>query len=233
MCNFFSFVVAKTGDIFYFNEEERKFNHKHLMGNSDSHAFICKFYQIDEDKVNKYEYNGTLTEDNIVFKVTKTLQAKIDYFVKNLNLKKLVYDGNSAYNYCRYIDDDEEIRRTYIRNMASALNYCVYVKDRTELHRFFNDIACVEYCIRVKRPYSKTKERVTNSGIFDLYRYYEARGLLVKFYAFEDKIYKLIKNKETDEKFLYNYCIYIKDRPSLRKYIKNPDLISKLGKNEK
>ena len=59
MCDFFSCVSNGKGRIYYFNWEQRKEFLKNNPTNlrMDSHASICEFYKLNEDKVNKYEYN--------------------------------------------------------------------------------------------------------------------------------------------------------------------------------
>jgi len=148
MCKFFSFVVAKTGDIFYFNKEQRQ---SIPAGESaDSHAYICSFYELNEDKVNKYEYLTELKEDNIVFDVDKTLQSKIDYFVKNINLKELVYDSKSAYNYCLHIKDDPKVRK-FITESQWAYYYCKEMKDDPKVRKFITESQwAYRYCRDIK-----------------------------------------------------------------------------------
>ena len=59
MCKFFSCVSDGHGSIRYFSAEERteineKGNPKHYS--FDSHSSICRYFEINEDKCNKYEY---------------------------------------------------------------------------------------------------------------------------------------------------------------------------------
>ena len=160
MCNFFSFVVAKTGDIFYFNKEQRK---SIPEGESaDSHAYICSFYNIIEDKVNKYEYLKELEEDNIVFKVDKTLRSKIDYFVKNINLKELVYNSESAYYYCNEIKDDPKIRKL-ITNSQWAYWYCQDIKNDPKVRKLITESEWAYwYCRNIKND-PKIRKYITDS----------------------------------------------------------------------
>ena len=167
MCNFFSFVVAKTGDIFYLNKEQRK---NIPAGDSpDSHAYICSYFNIQEDKVNKYEYSKELEEDNIVFKVNKTLQSKIDYFVKNINLKELVYDSKSAYKYCIDIKNDPEVRK-YITDSEYAYYYCNDIKDDPKVRKLITDsVSAYKYCLNIKDD-PKVRKHITESDW--AYEYY-------------------------------------------------------------
>jgi hypothetical protein len=76
MCEFFSFVTNGKGKIFYFKEEdiiniEKEGNKDNLEYNS--HASICTYYNINEDKMNKYEFNP----DTNKFKVDQ-INAKND-----------------------------------------------------------------------------------------------------------------------------------------------------------
>ena len=119
----------------------------------DSHAFICEYYKLNEDKVNKYEYNIKLKKDNIVFKVNKTLQTKIDYFVKNLKLEELVYNSQSAYLYCRDIKDDPKIRKIITSSIWAYL-YCRDIKDDPKIRKLItNSYYAYWYCRDIKdRP---------------------------------------------------------------------------------
>ena len=66
MCNFFSFVTEPEyhgGDRFFFDWVHRKADLKNE--GLDSHTTICKFYKLDEDKCNKYEYNPLTKEFKI------------------------------------------------------------------------------------------------------------------------------------------------------------------------
>ena len=71
MCNCLSFLVSRTGQVFYISkEQEQDYNNKVKKSRPDSHSGIAEYYDIDEDKMNKYEYNlfsKVLKEDSIVF----------------------------------------------------------------------------------------------------------------------------------------------------------------------
>jgi hypothetical protein len=58
MCNFFSFVtdpINHPAEYYYFDWEYRK---SHLDdGGVDSHSHICAYYELNEDRCNKYEFN--------------------------------------------------------------------------------------------------------------------------------------------------------------------------------
>lgn len=60
MCDFFSLVTTDRHAIYYFNCKQRKNKIFDRRGNPlrpDSHASICSYYGLDEDTVNKYEWN--------------------------------------------------------------------------------------------------------------------------------------------------------------------------------
>jgi hypothetical protein len=66
MCNFFSCVSDGKGNIWYFDWEVRKkILNGELSYDPDSHASICDYYKLREDKCNKFEYNP-LTEGFVV-----------------------------------------------------------------------------------------------------------------------------------------------------------------------
>jgi hypothetical protein len=58
MCNFFSFVtdpINHPAEYYFFDWEYRK---SHLDdGGVDSHSHICAYYELNEDRCNKYEFN--------------------------------------------------------------------------------------------------------------------------------------------------------------------------------
>jgi hypothetical protein len=91
MCKFFSFVTepeSHGGDRFYFNWDVRKSS---LSDKNDSHTHICKIYNLDEDKCNKYEYNPLTKKfgvDQINSEVNDRIQAEA--WVKRLNFQKIV-----------------------------------------------------------------------------------------------------------------------------------------------
>ena len=70
MCKFFSFCTDGKTNRYYFNNEQRMNLKKDnpQKYETDSHASICKFYGLNEDKVNKYEFDpfwGGFTVDQI------------------------------------------------------------------------------------------------------------------------------------------------------------------------
>jgi hypothetical protein len=166
MCQFFSFVVTKDEQIFYLNKEQRKAIPE---GESpDSHSYICSFYGLNEDKVNKYEYLKELKEDSIIFKVNKVLQDKIDYFVKNLDLVELITNSNDAYLYCRDVKDRAEVRKL-ITNSNDAYWYCRHVKDRAEVRKMITDSNdAYGYCRYVKDR-AEVRKMITKSYYAYLY----------------------------------------------------------------
>ncbi|HPH55846.1 MAG TPA: hypothetical protein PLL41_08225, partial [Smithella sp.] len=91
MCNFFSFVTKPDGnpnERFFFDWAQRV-EHKHK--DCDSHSRICKFYALDEDKCNKYEYNpltGVLTVDQINNEIDDRVQ--VEAWCEKLDWKKIV-----------------------------------------------------------------------------------------------------------------------------------------------
>jgi len=87
MCKFFSFVTVENNR-YYFNWQQRQ----ELLKNNpddlepDSHSSICAFHRLDEDKVNKFEYNpltGEFAVDQINDKnnqiTSKKWVTKLDF----------------------------------------------------------------------------------------------------------------------------------------------------------
>jgi hypothetical protein len=101
MCQFFSFVT-KGNKKYYFNWDQRK----ELMRENpkdyeqDSHTSICAFHNLNDDKVNKYEYNPLTREftvDQINIKDDRALAKKwvesVDFktIVEPLRLNKIIH----------------------------------------------------------------------------------------------------------------------------------------------
>ena len=91
MCQFFSFVT-KGSKKYYFDWEQRKIllesNPKGYK--PDSHTSICGFHGLNDDKVNKYEFNP-LTRKFIVDQINiKDNQALAKKWVKKLNFKTII-----------------------------------------------------------------------------------------------------------------------------------------------
>ncbi len=67
MCQFFSFLSDADCNLFYFDWSQRKRILKNVLKHprglyaasieADSHTSIAWFYELDEDKMNKWEYN--------------------------------------------------------------------------------------------------------------------------------------------------------------------------------
>ena len=67
MCKFFSFVEDQDGQYYAFLPQDRKgITIRGEEANYDSHTAICEYYNLDDDNVNKWEWNpftGWLTLD--------------------------------------------------------------------------------------------------------------------------------------------------------------------------
>ena len=91
MCQFFSFVT-KGSKKYYFNWEQRQ----QLLSDNpkyykpDSHTSICAFNNLNDDKVNKYEFNPLtkkFTVDQINIKNNRALAKK---WVEGLDFKTVI-----------------------------------------------------------------------------------------------------------------------------------------------
>ena len=116
MCNFLSLVsTPQTGAIHYFNLEIRKSLKKKDINLSDfdSHSYICKHFNLDEDKTNKYEY---------------------DVFTK-----ELVVDQQNAKTLTGETVDDLEKVKAFINGLEyrgeiqNLIESCLYKLDLSEL----------------------------------------------------------------------------------------------------
>ncbi len=91
MCEFFSFVTKGSKKYYFDWQQRQEFLKSNPKGyRHDSHASICDFYKINEDRVNKYEYNP-LTKvfkvDQINIKDDRALAKK---WVEGLDFKTIV-----------------------------------------------------------------------------------------------------------------------------------------------
>ena len=85
MCKFFSLVTTDRHAIYYFNCKQRKNKIFDRRGNPlrpDSHASICSYYGLDEDAVNKYEWNPF---DNELILDTEQFDEDTAYILDHLN----------------------------------------------------------------------------------------------------------------------------------------------------
>lgn len=94
MCNFFSFMTEPEnngGKRFYFDWEYRKEHLNDYPDPSDSHSRIAKYYGLNEDKCNKYEYDPLtkkFTVDRINSSIDDIIQA--EEWVNNLDFKRVI-----------------------------------------------------------------------------------------------------------------------------------------------
>lgn len=101
MCNFFSFITEpgtgnNSGKRFYFDwnyrkndlENENKINDSY---HHDSHSSICRYYKLNEDICNKYEFNP-LTKIFEIDKINSDVDDRIqaENWVRNLDFKKII-----------------------------------------------------------------------------------------------------------------------------------------------
>ena len=101
MCKFFSFVT-KGSKKYYFDWETRKglFESNPKDYSPDSHSSICHKFALDDDKVNKYEFNPLtkeFTADQINIKDNQALAKKwvetLDFktIIEPLNIKTIIH----------------------------------------------------------------------------------------------------------------------------------------------
>jgi len=236
MCKFFSFVMNDKGGIFYFNRGQRlKFkedNPKEYY--MDSHASICEYFNLNEDEVNKYEYNSKLLEDSKCFDLNEEKQKTMDSFIEGLDIIELIVNSDSAYEYCTDVKDDPEIRKLITKSW-DAYAYCHNIKDRPEICKLITDsYDAYSYCMNIKdRP--EVRKYITESDYAYLYCMDvkdrpEIRKLITESYD-AYKYCKHIKDRPeirkliTDSYPAYFYCTGIKDDPEVRKYITDKGLL--------
>lgn len=85
MCDFISLATTDRKEIYYFDCEKRQSMPVDSRGNRldpDSHASICEFFRINEDAVNKYEWNPF---SNTLYVDTKQFDEDTEYIRNHLN----------------------------------------------------------------------------------------------------------------------------------------------------
>jgi hypothetical protein len=92
MCNFFSFITNPDeypGKRFYFDWEYRK-NHLQNDGH-DSHSTIARYYKLNEDECNKYEFDP-LTKVFIVDQINNVNNDRVqaEDWVNSIDFRKIV-----------------------------------------------------------------------------------------------------------------------------------------------
>ena len=98
MCDFFSFVTNSRGRQYFFDWPQRQAILKNKLASkrgqtiteADSHSQICDYYDLDCDKVNKYEYNPltkVFTVDQINTKDRSIIEER---WVREINFKAIV-----------------------------------------------------------------------------------------------------------------------------------------------
>ena len=103
MCNFFSLVSDGYGNVRYFNSEIRKkILAEKLDFETDSHTSICSYFELPEDKWNKYEYNPL------------TKEFEIDNIVR-------INDSNKVERVCRHLDFGKIVPELIIKPIVSPL----------------------------------------------------------------------------------------------------------------
>jgi len=94
MCNFFSFVEQSCAHRYYFNWEQRKKRLRtpsgQLIDSYDSHSEICAYYDLDVDKVNKYEFNPISKVLKVDQLNTKNHSKSAEKWANKLDFKTIV-----------------------------------------------------------------------------------------------------------------------------------------------
>jgi hypothetical protein len=169
MCQFFSFTTNGDGNYYYFNHQQRmelkKDNPNHY--DRDSHASICEFFGINEDKCNKYEYkpkDGKFKIDQIN---SKDDSIRAENWVKKLNFDKVIdpkdiTDSWDAYWYCRNVKDDSEVRKL-ITDSYDAYWYCMDVRDDPEIRKYITDSDDAYWYCRYIKDDPKVRKYITDS----------------------------------------------------------------------
>ena len=131
----FFILIENSG--YLFEEDNSKYY------SMDSHASICEYFNLNEDQVNKYEYLKELEVDSKCFDLGEEKQKIMDFFIEGLDLKKLVVDSYSAFEYCDNVKDDPKIRKLITESYPAYL-YCRWVKDRPSMRKLIKIKALLE-----------------------------------------------------------------------------------------
>jgi len=91
MCEFFSCVSDGKGNIWYLDWNIRKkIIDGELSYNADSHASICDYYKLREDKCNKYEYNPFTGKFTVDMLNNKDDSIRVERKVRKLDFSNVV-----------------------------------------------------------------------------------------------------------------------------------------------
>lgn len=139
MCDFFSFVTQphENGSRrFYYRNWEQRQEDIQSADDSDSHSTICRLYGINEDEVNKYEYNP-FTREFLVDQINSSVDDRIqaEDWVSRLNWNRIiepliVKDIVNPFalpevvqvtrEHIRWLEEWDSLRRDSVRSLDSA-----------------------------------------------------------------------------------------------------------------
>ncbi|MFX0022158.1 MAG: hypothetical protein ACFE9S_07515 [Candidatus Hermodarchaeota archaeon] len=118
MCDFFSLLSNGYGKIYYFNHKIRKqILSSKLNYELDSHASIAYFFKLDEDKMNKWEYNP-------LFKklIIDQINANIYPGIRTYNATKEYTDYNEVFGKCISLDFKTIVPELIIKPIIHPFN---------------------------------------------------------------------------------------------------------------
>ena len=112
MCKFLSLVETDRHAFYLFTPEQRIAHRKKPLtdkhGNAltmDSHASICAFYRLDEDEVNKYEWNPYTRKLHIDRREFDVDKARVLAYLDGLDLHTICGDIEGLREFCDRMKD--------------------------------------------------------------------------------------------------------------------------------
>ena len=165
MCNFFSFVEDKNGQYYAFLPKDRKgIKIRGEKANYDSHTAICEYYKLNDDKVNKWEWNPF--DESIKLDTQSLLDARNDLAMKwarkNIDtndqcvkLSAVKQDGN----FIKYFSEpSEDVQLTAVRIDGCAIQNISEPSEKVQLAAVRQNGHAIKYI-------SKPSERVQLAAV--------------------------------------------------------------------
>ena len=107
---------------------------------------------------NNYEKIANRIDDDWCWPELSEFSQKVKQKVLDLVAKEIIKsgDGVACYNYCRFIEDRDDVREAIIKSGDgwACYNYCRFIEDRDDVREALiksgNGGACYWYCCDVK-----------------------------------------------------------------------------------
>ena len=157
MCQCFSFLTDRNGGLHYINQKDDTGEHS-----PDSHSYIAKKYELDEDKMNKYEYDlftKKLTADSIVFDedIEKVRKAIPDIKLTSYWQVRAVKQNGRAI--CYITNPTPQVQLAAVKQNGYAICYITNPTSQVQLAAVKQDGRAIQY---IKNPTKEVREYYNN-----------------------------------------------------------------------